>query len=359
MRAKRQQMAKQRVLITGITGQDGSYLAEHLLDLGYEVWGLLRRTSLDPTQRIAALLSPKRRINLIYGNVRDSGSLRSALEESRPDEIYNLAAQSDVDISFKCPDETMETNFFGLGRLVEQAIRFNPDVRIYQASTSEMFGNSSPPQSEQTPFAPVSPYGLSKVLAHEHFVELYRQKHKLFICSGFFFNHESPRRSEHFVTRKITISLAEVKLGMQEPFALGNLDARRDWGFAGDYVRAMHLMLQQDMPNDYVVATGQSYSVREFVETAARALGIAIYWSGHGVDEVGTDAAGRVIVKIDKRFFRPAEVHSLRGDYSKVRKELGWKPQTTFEEMVEMMVRSDFDRLSFSLKRPLAQPNAR
>jgi GDPmannose 4,6-dehydratase len=336
-------MVTKRALITGITGQDGSYLAEHLLSLNYEVWGLVRRTSLDPTMRINGLLHPRRKIHLLYGNLRDAGTLRAALTECQPDEIYNLAAQSDVGISFKCPDETREINYFGVGRLLQEAMRISPNVRIYQASTSEMFGKTPPPQNEQSPFAPVSPYAEAKLLAHEHFIKPYREKHNLFVCSGILFNHESPRRGEHFVTRKISISLAKIKLGVQEKFALGNLDAKRDWGFAGDYVKVMHLMLQSDKPEDYVVATGQSHSVREFVEAAARVLDMNIQWSGSKENEMGRDQTGRVIVQIDKDLYRPAEVDSLRGDSSKAIRQLGWKPQVSFDQLVEMMVKSDLD----------------
>jgi GDPmannose 4,6-dehydratase len=339
-------MADKRALITGITGQDGSYLAEHLLNLGYEVWGLVRRTSLDPMMRIDGLMHPRRRIRIIYGNLRDSASLRSALEQSLPHEIYNLAAQSDVGISFKCPDETMEVNYLGVGRLLHEAMHVNPQVRIYQASTSEMFGKTPPPQSEQSPFAPVSPYGESKLLAYQHFVKPYRDDCGLFICSGILFNHESSRRGEHFVTRKISISLAKLKLGLQDNFTLGNLSAVRDWGFAGDYVKAMHLMLQHDTPDDYVIATGVSHSVRDFVETAARVLGIHVRWTGAGFDEVGLDENGRVIVHVDREFYRPAEVESLWGDYSKARRELGWAPEVSFAQLVEMMVKADLERLS-------------
>jgi GDPmannose 4,6-dehydratase len=339
-------MADKRALITGITGQDGSYLAEHLLQLGYEVWGLVRRTSLDPTMRIGGLLRPRRRIHLIYGNLRDSASLRAALEQSQPHEIYNLAAQSDVGISFQCPDETMEVNYLGVGRLFHEAMHINPQIRIYQASTSEMFGKAPPPQNEHSPFVPVSPYGEAKLLAYEQFVKPYRENHGLFICSGILFNHESPRRGEHFVTRKISISLAKVKLGLQDGFSLGNLHAERDWGFAGDYVKAMHLMLQRDMPDDYVIATGASHSVRDFVETAAQVLGMNVRWSGTGLEEVGTNGDGRVIVRVDKEFYRPAEVPSLRGDYSKASRQLSWEPEITFSQLVKMMVKADLERLN-------------
>ncbi|HEY4517781.1 MAG TPA: GDP-mannose 4,6-dehydratase, partial [Candidatus Paceibacterota bacterium] len=234
--------SKKRAFITGITGQDGSYLADFLLGKDYEVFGIIRRTSLDPLQRIAHLAVP-RKITLMYGNMRDNGSLARALEEAKPDEIYNLAAQSDVGVSFKVPEETMEINYLGLGRLINEAVKVNPKVRIYQASTSEMFGATPPPQSERSPFQPVSPYGESKLKAHQDFVEGYRRKHGIYVCSGILFNHESPQRGEKFVTRKITLSLAKIKLGLQEQLELGNLDAKRDWGFAGDYVDAMWRML--------------------------------------------------------------------------------------------------------------------
>src|SRR3989338_7795789 len=334
-----------RALITGITGQDGSYLAEYLINEGYEVWGLMRRTSLDPLMRINDL-AVSRRIKITYGNLRDSASLLRALQESQPDEIYNLAAQSDVGISFKCPEETMEINYLGLGRLVNEAVKVSPKVRIYQASTSEMFGKTLPPQNESSAFAPVSPYGESKLKAHEDFVKGYRERHGIYICSGILFNHESPRRGEHFVTRKITISLAKIKLGLQQCLILGNLNARRDWGFAGDYVRAMHMMLQQKKPGDYVIATGVSHSVRDFVEAAAAELDMTMSWSGKGTKEVGKYRSGNVIVKIDKKFYRPREVYDLRGDSSKARKELNWKPELSFTELVRMMTRADLEMIA-------------
>lgn len=340
---------KKRALITGITGQDGSYLAEYLLSLGYEVWGLMRRTSLEPMLRIEKLMHPPK-VHILYGNLRDSATLRAALEEARPDEIYNLAAQSDVGVSFKCPDETMEINYYGLARLVHEAVTLNPKVRIYQASTSEMFGKTHPPQDERSPFQPVSPYGEAKLLAHQNIVEEYRNKHGVFICSGFLFNHESPRRGEHFVTRKITISLAKVKLGLQKSFTLGNLDAKRDWGFAGDYVKAMHKMLQQKKPEDYVIATGQSHSVREFVEAAAEELDIPIVWSGKGLKEVGKTKDGKIIVTVSKKFYRPNEVRHLLGNSRKAQRKLGWKIGTTFAELAAMMAQSDFESLE-KLKR--------
>lgn len=336
---------KKRALITGITGQDGSYLAEHLLEQGYEVWGLIRRTSLDPMLRIESLVRP-RHIHLVYGNLRDAGTLRTALEESRPHEIYNLAAQSDVWVSFKVPDETREINYHGLGRLVQEAMRMNPDVRMYQASTSEMFGKTLPPQNERSLFQPVSPYGEAKLRAHEEYVRGYRERHGLYICSGILFNHESPRRGEHFVTRKITLSLAKIKHGLQPSFMLGNLDAKRDWGFAGDYVKAMHAMLQQAKPDDYVIATGEAHTVREFVNAAAEALDMPLSWHGKGLKEVARTKNGKTVLTISSEFYRPNEVHHLLGDIRKARRRLGWKPTTTFSALAEMMARADYDRVA-------------
>ncbi len=345
MRIEAKTKGKKKVaLITGLTGQDGSYLAEYLLTQDYEVWGLVRRTSLDPHMRIMHMTLP-RRIKLIHGNLRDEATLREALKQSQPDEIYNLGAQSDVWVSFKCPDETMDINYYGLGRLVYEAMKLNPKVRIYQASTSEMFGKTKPPQSETSLFQPVSPYGEAKLRAHEDYVKGYRENHGLFICSGFLFNHESPRRGEHFVTRKITISLAKIKLGLQDSFTLGNLDAKRDWGYAGDYVKAMHKMLQQKKPEDYVIATGDSHTVREFVNAAANALDMPLTWSGKGLKEVAKTKDGRTILTVSKEFYRPNEVHSLLGDSRKAQRKLGWKIEVTFNELAVMMAHADYERL--------------
>jgi GDPmannose 4,6-dehydratase len=334
-----------KALITGITGQDGSYLAEHLLKLGYEVSGFIRRTSLDPFQRIEDD-KVLRNIRVTYGNLRDSASIARVLEETQPDEIYNLAAQSDVGISFKVPEETMEINYYGVGRLVNEAMKHNPSVRIYQASTSEMFGKTHPPQNEESVFAPVSPYGEAKLKAHEDYVRGYRERYGLFICSGILFNHESPRRGAHFVTRKITISLAKIKLGLQEKFSLGNLEAKRDWGFAGDYVKAMQLMLSQEKPEDYVIATGESHTVRDFVEAAASVLDMPLTWSGEGTEEVAKDSEGKTILTINPDFYRPTEVDYLLGDNKKARTQLGWEPTVTFKELVEMMVRADMEHVA-------------
>jgi len=329
-----------KALITGITGQDGSYLAEYLIEKGYDVHGLMRRSSTEPLLRIQELVTDNK-LTLHMGNLRDSESIKRVISKVGPDEIYNLAAQSDVGISFECPEEAFSINYDGVRNIVDAAREHNPKVRIYQASTSEMFGSTNPPQNENAPFNPVSPYAEAKLKAHLDFVVGYREKHGLHVSSGILFNHESPRRGKHFVTRKITHSLSKVKLGLQKHVMLGNLEAKRDWGFAGDYVEAMWLMLQQDVPDDYVIATGESRSVREFVEIAAKALGMSITWEGKGVDEVGKDQYGDVVVRISEEFYRPTEVDYLLGDNTKAKEKLGWKPRTSFQELVDIMVASD------------------
>jgi len=333
-----------KALITGLTGQDGSYLAEFLLNKGYEVYGLVRRTSNDPFVRMPDAV--RKKVKVIYGNLRDTGALERAIQECMPHEVYNLAAQSDVGISFMNPEETIEVDYYGVGRLVNAVLKIKPDTRVYQASTSEMFGSTNPPQNEDSPFQPVSPYGEAKLKAHEDFVKGYREKHGLFICSGFLFNHESPRRGEHFVTRKITISLAKIKLGLQASFELGNLDAKRDWGFAGDYVEAMWLMLQQEKPRDFVIATGVAHTVREFVLAATEALGMKIKFSGKGLKEIGKDEKGRVILRVNSKFHRPKEVDALRGDATRAKKLLGWEPKTSFEELAALMAQADYEKFS-------------
>ncbi len=331
---------KKRALVTGVTGQDGSYLAEYLIGLGYEVWGLLRRTSLDPTARLTTIIrSP--RFHLVHGNMRDAASLRRALRTSRPDEVYNLAAQSDVGISFLCPEETFEVNYEGVGKLMNEIRREVPHARVYQASTSEMYGATPPLQNELSPFVPVSPYGEAKLKAHKKFVMEYRERYGLFIASGILFNHESPRRGQHFVTRKSTLSLARIQLGLQKDFTLGNLEARRDWGFAGDYVKAMHLMLQKKTPRDYVIATGVSHTVRELVAEVGSAIGMPITWHGSGLKEVGKDPKGNTVVRVDRKFYRPVEVHNLCGDPARAREELGWRPTVSFEKLIRMMAKAD------------------
>ncbi|OGG66587.1 GDP-mannose 4,6-dehydratase [Candidatus Kaiserbacteria bacterium RIFCSPHIGHO2_02_FULL_59_21] len=337
---------KKRALITGITGQDGSYVAELLVRKGYEVFGLVRRSSNDPFVRLKELIR-ERKITILYGDMRDSGAIRRALERAEPDEIYNLAAQSDVGISFMCPEEAGEINYHGLGRLVHAVLDGRLRSKIYQASTSEMFGSAKPPQNENTPFQPVSPYGVAKLRAHEDYVVGYRKKYPdLFICSGILFNHESPRRGQHFVTRKISISLAKIKLGLQDYVELGNLNARRDWGYAGDFVEAMWLMLQREKPADYVIATGQVHTVRDFVNETAKALDMHIAWSGSGTREVGKTEAGKVIVRVNKKFFRPVEVDHLLGDSGKARRELGWKPRVSFEDLAAMMAKADLEAVA-------------
>ncbi|RME80935.1 MAG: GDP-mannose 4,6-dehydratase [Zetaproteobacteria bacterium] len=334
-----------KALITGITGQDGAYLAELLLVKGYEVHGIRRRGSSANTWRIERFLGHPR-FFLHYADMTDSGSLIRVLQESRPDEVYNLAAQSHVGISFQKPELTSEINAIGTLRLLEaiRVLGLEKRVRFYQASTSEMFGAAPPPQNENTPFHPRSPYAVSKVFAHWITVN-YREAYGLFACSGILFNHESPLRGENFVTRKITRTLARIKAGKEKVLRLGNLNAKRDWGHARDYVRAMWLMLQQDEPDDYVIATGEQHTVREFVELAAGMLGWAIRWEGEGVNEKGYRQDGALLVEVDPRFFRPADVEDLRGDASKARKKLGWQPEYSFEDLVQEMVRTDFDRV--------------
>lgn len=336
-------MASKRALITGITGQDGSYLTELLLSKKYEVHGLTRRSSVDNTIRLNSEVKSK--IHLHYGSLRDSETLRRVIEEVKPQEIYNLAAQSDVGVSFKCPNETEDINYHGVGRLVHAVMDVVPKARIYQASTSEMFGSTPPLQSEKSPFEPVSPYGVAKLRAHEDYVVGYRKRHGLHISSGILFNHESPRRGEHFVTRKITLSLAKIKLGFQDSFELGNLDARRDWGYAGDYVKMMHTMLQQKEPDDYVIATGGQHTVRQFAEAAARVLDMKLTFEGKGVNEIARDEKGVVRIRVNPQFYRPREVHDLCGNPAKAKRKLGWEPTTTFDQLVEMMAKHDLEMM--------------
>jgi GDPmannose 4,6-dehydratase len=335
-----------KALITGITGQDGSYLAELLLAKGYEVHGVVRRTSNFNTQRIDHIYqdphSNHHNLHLHYGDLSDTSVISNVVESISPDEIYNLAAQSHVKVSFELPEYT--GNVVGLGtlRMLEAIRRFNPKIKFYQASSSEMFGKVvETPQTETTPFHPRSPYGVAKVYAHWITVN-YRESYDLFACSGILFNHESPRRGKTFVTRKVTRGLARIKLGLDETLYLGNLDAKRDWGFAGDYVEAMYLMLQQERADDYVIATGQTHSAREFVEKAALHFGFTIEWQGTGLDEVGIDKhTGKELIKIDAKYFRPAEVDLLLGSSEKAKKELNWQPKTTFDRLITMMCESD------------------
>ncbi len=331
---------QKRALITGITGQDGSYLAELLLQKGYKVYGMFRRSSTDPLMRLEHMV---KRIHLIYGDLHDKSSIIKTLEKSKPDEIYNLAAQSDVGVSFQIPEETWEINFCGAENLIETAMKMNKEVRIYQASTSEMFGGTRPPQNENSLFNPVSPYAKAKLATHKNCVVGFRERFGLFICSGILFNHESPRRGKNFVTRKITYSMAKIAWGLQDCLELGNVSAVRDWGFAGDYVEAMWLMLQQDKPDDFVVATGKGRTVLQFVQETARDLGLRIDFEGEGPDLVGFAPNGKVLVKVNPDLYRPSETNKLIGDSKKAREVLGWKNKTDFYGLVEMMTRADYD----------------
>lgn len=339
-----------RALITGITGQDGSYLAEFLLEKGYEVHGIIRRASTDNTGRLVHIyLDPRgagNRLKLHYGDLADGGSLRQILDEVVPDEVYNLAAQSHVGVSFDIPEYTGDVTGLGTKRLLDAIHRSGRKTKFYQASSSEMFGLvKETPQKETTPFNPRSPYGVAKVYAHLA-TKNYRESYGMFACSGILFNHESPRRGAAFVTRKITMGLCKIRLGLADKLYLGNLDAKRDWGYAKDYVEGMWMMLQQNKPDDYILATGETHSVREFVVEAARLLGFKIIWKGKGKREKGIDAkTGKVIIEIDPAYFRPAEVDILKGDYSKAKKVLVWKPKTTFKELVRIMVEADMKAL--------------
>ena len=334
-------------LITGITGQDGAYLAEFLLSKGYEVHGIKRRTSLFNTDRIDHLYQDphetERKFILHHGDMTDSSSLIRIIQEVQPDEIYNLAAQSHVAVSFEEPEYTANSDAIGTLRLLE-AIRIlglEKKTKFYQASTSELFGKVREiPQNEKTPFYPRSPYAVAKLYSYWIVVN-YREAYDIFACNGILFNHESPIRGETFVTRKITRALARIKLGLEGVLYLGNLESKRDWGHARDYVEAQWLMLQQDNPEDFCIATGEQHSVREFVNIAASELDIQIDWSGQGVNEVGKDKLGKEIVKVDPRYFRPTEVETLLGDPTKAKLKLGWECKTNFKELVKEMVRED------------------
>lgn len=345
---------KQKIaLITGITGQDGSFLAEFLLDKGYEVHGIIRRSSSFNTGRIEHLyfdewvrdMKRRRLINLHYGDMTDSSSLIRIIQELQPDEIYNLAAQSHVKVSFEVPEYTADTDAVGTLRLLEavRMLGLGGKTRIYQASTSELFGKVQEiPQRETTPFYPRSPYGCAKLYGF-WITKNYRESYGMYAVNGILFNHESERRGETFVTRKITLAVARIAAGLQDKLYLGNLNARRDWGYARDYVECMWLMLQQDRPDDFVIATGDDHSVRDFTDLAFRRAGITLRWEGEGVDEKGIDiATGRVLVEVDPKYFRPCEVEQLLGDPTKARTVLGWNPRkTTFEQLVNIMVDHD------------------
>lgn len=336
-----------KALITGITGQDGAYLAELLLSKGYEVHGIKRRTSLFNTARIDHLYEdphqPNPRLILHYGDMTDSSVLIHIVQKVQPDEIYNLAAQSHVQVSFEEPEYTANSDALGVLRLLE-AIRIlglEKKTRFYQASTSELYGLVQEiPQRESTPFYPRSPYAVAKLYGYWIVVN-YREAYGMYACNGILFNHESPLRGETFVTRKITRGLARIKVGLQDELYMGNLDAKRDWGHARDYVEMQWLMLQQEQPQDFVIATGQQYSVREFIDRCAARLGMALQWQGSGVDEKAVGSDGRTIVAVDPRYFRPTEVETLLGDPSKAHRELGWTPRTTFDQLVEEMVSAD------------------
>jgi GDPmannose 4,6-dehydratase len=340
-----------RALITGVTGQDGSYLAELLLEKGYEVHGMVRPTSRFNRARIEHLIQDPElkgtgRFTIHYGDMTDGSSLLKVLAEVRPDEIYNLAAQSHVQVSFQEPEYTAQSDAVGVLRILElvRGLGMSDYVRIYQASTSELYGDTPARlQNENVPFQPVSPYAAAKLYAY-YICQSYKKAYDMYVCNGILFNHESPRRGENFVTRKITLSLAEVLAGRREHLTLGNLDAQRDWGYAGDYVEAMWLMLQQPEPKDYVIATGETRSVRDFVEHACELCGFNLEWTGDGVEERGVDArTGKTVVRISPEYFRPVEVPYLRGDPSKAMAELGWRPRTRFEDLVRMMLASDLE----------------
>jgi GDPmannose 4,6-dehydratase len=340
-----QSLSGKRAFLTGITGQDGSYLAELLLEKGYKVWGMVRRSSsfnrgrIDPLYQDPAI--HETRLHLVYGDLNDASSINRILQTVQPHEIYNLGAQSHVKVSFDVPEYTAEVTGLGTIRLLEAMRELGLTARFYQASSSELYGQVvETPQTEKTPFYPRSPYAAAKAYAF-YITRNYREAYGIFAVNGILFNHESPRRGETFVTRKITRAVARIKAGQQTQVALGNLDARRDWGFAGDYVEAMWRMLQAERPDDYVIATGETHSVREFCEVAFARVGLPLRWAGHGAAEQGLGPDGVVHVVVDPRYFRPTEVDLLQGDASKARRELGWVPTVTFKQLVELMVEAD------------------
>ena len=329
-------------LITGFTGQDGSYLAEFLLQKGYVVYGMYRRTSMDVLRRVSRI---RDNVRLIDGDITDSVSLIEVLKKTKPDEVYNLAAQSFVPASWTQPISTAQITAVGVARLLESIRLVNPKIRFYQASSSEMFGKAKEtPQTEKTPFYPRSPYGVAKVYGYWITVN-YRESYGIHASNGILFNHESPWRGKQFVTRKISHSVAKIKLGMQECFELGNMDAKRDWGFAGDYVEPMWQMLQQEKPQDFVISTGETHSVREFVKEAFAIVGMPVNFEGEGLNEVGK-SKGNIVVKVNSRFYRPADVDMLLGNPAKAKSVLGWSPKTSFKELVKIMVESDLKGLS-------------
>ena len=338
---------KKKALITGITGQDGAYLAEFLLKKDYEVHGIKRRSSLFNTDRIDHLYEDphqeNRKFFLHYGDMTDSTNLIRIIQDVQPDEIYNLAAQSHVKVSFETPEYTANADAIGTLRILEaiRILKLEKKTKFYQASTSELYGKVQEiPQSETTPFYPRSPYAAAKLYSYWITVN-YREAYNLFACNGILFNHESPIRGETFVTRKITRAVARIKLGLKEKMYLGNLDSKRDWGHAKDYIRAQWLMLQQEKPEDFVIATGEQHSVREFVTLAFSEVGINISWSGKGKDEKGKDEKGNILVEVDERYFRPTEVETLLGDPSKAKEKLNWKPEISFIELISQMIKED------------------
>jgi len=334
-----------KALITGIRGQDGAYLAKLLLEKGYKVYGADRRSGDSSNWRLKEL-GIEKDIEILYMDLLEFSNIRRVIKQVQPDEVYNLAAQSFVGASFEQPILTSEIDAIGVLRILEILREYKPDAKFYQASTSEMFGKVQEiPQTEKTPFYPRSPYGVAKLFGHWITVN-YRESYNMFACSGILFNHESPLRGVEFVTRKITYNLAKIKYGLEEKLVLGNLDAKRDWGYAPEYVEAMWLMLQQPEADDYVIATGETHSIREFVEKAAEVAGFDIVWEGEGINTKGIDRkSGKIIVEVSEKFYRPAEVDLLIGNPSKAKEKLGWKPKTTFEELVEIMMITDIERV--------------
>ena len=337
---------KKKALIFGVTGQDGSYLAEFLLNKNYIVYGVKRKSSSYNTSRIDHLIDANKNFHLHYGDVTDSSLINTLINTIKPNEIYNLSAQSHVAVSFSMPDYSSNVNAIGCLRILEaiKLSKLKNKIKFYQAGTSEMFGKVSQiPQNEKTPFYPRSPYGVSKLFAHWMTIN-YRESYNLFACNGILFNHESPRRGETFVTRKITIGLTRIKLGLQKKIILGNLNAKRDWGHAKDYVEAQWLILQQPKPDDYVIATGKNHTVKEFINKCAKILKIKIYWKGEGIKTKAYDAKGNCIIECSKKYFRPAEVDILLGDYTKAKKLLKWKPKISFENLVKEMINCDLQK---------------
>jgi len=344
-----------KALITGITGQDGSYLAEFLINKGYKVYGLVRRSSVMNRQRIEDIYYKKynydeKDLQIFYGDLGDSSSLNRLIKKCCPDEVYNLAAQSHVGVSFKIPEYTCDVTGLGTVRILDALKDQEFETKFYQASSSEMFGNSLIDlQNEETPFMPQSPYACAKVFSF-HITKVYREAYCMFASNGILFNHESPRRGENFVTRKITLSLARIKLGLQDKLYLGNLDAKRDWGYAKDFVEAMWLILQHKEPDDFVIATGETHTVREFVEKAADLLNFDIKWEGKGVNEKAIDVkTGNTLVEIDPKFYRPLDVNLLKGDSTKAKKVLNWEPKVTFNKLIEIMVEADLKNVKNKL----------